>query len=168
MKKLLAIGGIIVVIFALILVLNNQSNKGKLKDNPYGTNNLQQASIDLLDDKNYQNIILPDELKEKIETGEPVTAYFFSPLCSYCKEMTPIMMPIADEMDVDVQQFNVLEFDNESLAYQIEATPTTILFDNGEEVGRMVGGQPEENIRMFFKAVEDEEFRAELWQGAAK
>lgn len=159
----MAIGGIIVVVFVLILVLNNQSNKSKLKDNPYGTDKLNQATIDQIGDENYSNIILPKELKEKIETGEPVTAYFFSPLCGYCQEMTPVMMPIANEMGVDVQQFNVLEFEKDAMAYQIEATPTMILFDNGEEVGRMVGGHPEENIRAFFKAVKDEEFRAEFF-----
>lgn len=168
MKKLLAIGGFIVIVFVLILVLNNQSNKGKLKDNPYGRDNLQQATIDLLDDKNYQNIVLPEDLKKEIEKGEPVTAYFFSPLCSYCKEMTPVMMPIANEMGVDVKQFNVLEFDQKSIDYQIEATPTMILFDNGEEVGRMVGGQPEDNIRIFFQAIEDEELRAEIWKSEAE
>lgn len=153
MKKLLAIGGVIVVIFVLILVLNNQSNKDKLKDNPYGTNKLEQSTIDLIGDKNYSNIILPDDLKKKLDAGESATVYFFSPLCGYCKEMTPVMMPIANNMDVEVLQFNVLEFGNEAAPYQIEATPTLIYFENGEEVGRMVGGQPEENIRAFFDAV---------------
>ncbi|MDS9472645.1 co-chaperone YbbN [Sporosarcina pasteurii] len=156
MKKLLTIGGIIVVIFVLILVLNNQSNKDKLKDNPYGTNKLEQATIDLIGDKNYSNIILPEDLKAKIESGEPVTAYFFSPLCGYCKEMTPVMMPIAKDMGVEVDQFNTLEFNEDAQTYNIEATPTMIYFENGKEVGRMVGGQPEENIRAFFDAVKGE------------
>lgn len=156
MKKLLAIGGIIVALFVLILVLNNQSNKSKLKDNPYGTDKLNQASIDLIGDKNYGNIILPEALKEEIDSGEPVTAYFFSPLCQYCKEMTPVMMPIADEIDVDVKQLNVLEFERDAMTYQIEATPTMIYFENGEEVGRMVGGQPAENIREFFSKTKGE------------
>ena len=37
MKKLLAIGGVIVAVFILIIVLTNKSNESKLKDNPYGT-----------------------------------------------------------------------------------------------------------------------------------
>lgn len=164
MKKLLAIGGIIIVLFGLILVLNNQSNKSKLKENPYGTDKLNQATIDQIGDKNYSNIILPAELKDEIATGDTVAAYFFSPLCQYCKEMTPKMMPIADEMDVDVKQFNVLEFEQDAMAYQIEATPTLILFEEGKEVGRFVGGLPEENIRAFFTAVNDKDFRAELWE----
>ncbi len=155
MKKLLAIGGIIIAVFALILVLNNQSNKDKLKNNPYKTKNLDQATIDLIGDENYNNIILPKELSEEIKSGEDVTVYFFSPLCSYCREMTPIMMPIADEMDVKVQQFNVLEFGQEALVYDIEATPTMIHFDEGEEVGRMVGGQSVENIRSFFEQIKE-------------
>ncbi len=65
MKKLLAIGGIIVVIFVLIVVLNNQSNKKKLADNPYGTNDLDQSTIDILSDKNYQSIALPDEVDKQ-------------------------------------------------------------------------------------------------------
>lgn len=157
MKKLLAIGGIIVVIFALILVLNKLSNKEKLAENPYGTDSLQQSTIDLIGDENYSNIILPKDLEEKIASGDSVTTYFFSPTCGYCKEMTPVMMPIASEMDVKVEQFNVLEFENEAAPYQIEATPTMIHFKDGKEVGRMVGGQPEENIRAFFKAANGEE-----------
>lgn len=157
MKKLIAIGGIIVIVFALILVLNNQSNKEKLKENPYGTDKLEQSTIDLIGDENYSNIILPTDLKEELANKESATVYFFSPLCGYCKEMTPVMMPIAKEMGIDVQQFNVLEFGSEAMAYQIEATPTMIHFENGEEVGRIVGGQPEENIRAFFEAVNEQE-----------
>lgn len=156
MKKLIAIGGIIVVIFALIFVLNKQSNKDKLENNPYDTDNLNQATIDLIDDENYSNIILPADLKTKIEAGESVTAYFFSPLCEYCKQMTPIMMPIAKDMDIKVEQLNLLEYENVGHTYQIEATPTLIHFENGEEVGRMVDGQPEENIRSFFEAIKGE------------
>ena len=156
MKKLIAIGGIIVVIFALIFVLNKQSNKDKLENNPYDTDNLNQATIDLIDDENYSNIILPADLKTKIEAGESVTAYFFSPLCEYCKQMTPIMMPIAKDMDIKVEQLNLLEYENVGHTYQIEATSTLIHFENGEEVGRMVGGQPEENIRSFFEAIKGE------------
>lgn len=163
MKKLLAIGSIIVVVFILIILLNNQSNKEKLKDNPYGTSKLEQATIDLIGNENYNNIILPDALLKEVESGKPVTAYFFSPLCKYCVEMTPVMMPIAKEMNVDVKQFNVLEFNQESVTYRIEATPTMIHFENGEEVARMVGGAPKEKIEQFFAAVKDESLREEYW-----
>jgi len=152
LKKLLIIGGVIVAIFALIVVLNNQGNKAKLKDNPYGTKKLKQSTIDLLGNKNYSNIVLPDELYEKISSGESVTAYFFSPECPYCMEMTPILMPIAKEKGIHVYQYNMLEFQNESQPYGITSWPTLIHYEDGKEVSRSVGlpQNPEEDIRAFF------------------
>ena len=43
MKKLLAIGGVIVLVFILIIVLSNKSNELKLENNPYGTNKLETS-----------------------------------------------------------------------------------------------------------------------------
>jgi thioredoxin 1 len=153
MKKLLIIGGIIVAVFALIIVLNNMSNDTKLADNPYGTNDLKQETIDQLDDENYQNIILPDDLQAKVESGEPVTAYFFSPICVHCKAMTPVLMPIVEDMIADIVQYNVYEFEQGWEDYAIEATPTMIHFEDGKEVSRIVGNQPEENIKTFLSDV---------------
>lgn len=154
MKKLLIIGGVILAIFILIIVLSNKSDEQKLKDNQYGTNDLKKSTINLIGNENYNNIILPDALATKIESGESVMAYFFSPECGYCMEMTPILMPIAKEMNVGVDQYNLLEFSQQATTYDIEATPTLIHFENGEEVGRMVGAQPEENIRAFLDEFE--------------
>jgi len=157
LKKLLIIGGVIVAIFILIIVLTNKANETKLKDNPYDTDNLEKSTIDLIGDENYSNIVQPDDLFKKIEDGESVTAYYFHPECQYCIAMTPVMMPIAKEMNVDVQQFNMLEYGDKvgmNTAYKIESWPTMVHYENGKEVGRMVGGQPEENIRAFFTEFE--------------
>ena len=70
MKKLLIFGGVIVVLFVAIIALTNMSNSSKLADNPYGTDDLDQATIDLLGDENYQNIILPDALEAQIQESE--------------------------------------------------------------------------------------------------
>ena len=156
MKKLLAIGSVIVILFAAIILLTNVSNKEKLANNPYGTNDLKQATIDQLDDPNYQNIILPDALKEKIASGEPVTAYLFSPTCGHCANMTPKLMPIAKEMGVQIDQLNVLEFEEAWDEYKIEergGTPTMIHFRDGKEVDYRVGDLPEDEIKNFFNDV---------------
>lgn len=150
MKKLFVIGGVIVAIFILIIVLSNKANETKLKDNPYGTDKLEQSTLNLIGNENYSNIIMPDELAKKIKAGESVTAYFFSPECSYCLEMTPTLMPLAKQMDVTVYQYNLLEFKNQAGSYGIKSTPTLVHYKDGQEVGRMVGAQPEANIRAFF------------------
>ncbi len=153
MKKLLIIAGIVVVVFAGIVLLTNQANDKKLANNPYDTDDLNQATIDQLDDENYQNIVLPADLEKEIASGEPTTVYFYSPLCSYCQQTTPILMPVAEDMDVDVLQYNLLEYEEEAMPYQIEATPTLVHYEDGKEVSRWVGAQPKENIEKFFTDV---------------
>lgn len=153
MKKLGIIGAAVVLLFAAIIVLTNMSNSDKMKDNPYDTDNLQQSTIDLLDDENYQNIILPDDLQAKIDSGEGVFAYMFSPECGYCMQFTPKLMTVAEQEDIQINQLNVLEYENAWTTYQIDATPTLIYFENGEEVTRLVGDNDEESVRQFFAGV---------------
>lgn len=150
---MLIIGGVVVVIFALIVVLTQMSNNEKLANNPYDTDNLDPATIDQLDDENYQNIVLPDELEEQISSGEPTTVYFFSPTCIHCQNTTPVLMPVAEDMEVDVLQYNLLEYDQGWQQYTIQSTPTLVHYENGEEVARWVGAQPKENIEQFFTEV---------------
>lgn len=154
LKKLFIIGGIIIATFVLIIVLSNQSNKSKLKNNPYDTEDLRTSTISLIGNEHYSNIILPKALAKKIESNEPVTAYFFSPECGFCMEMTPQLMPIAKEMNVQILQYNLLEYSEEAASYKIEATPTLIHFENGEEVARMVGLHNEQEIRDFLNDIQ--------------
>lgn len=153
MKKLAIFGGVIIAVFALLLVLNNMKNDDALKDNPYDKENLKQSTIDLIDDPNYQNIIMPDELDEKIKSGEPVTAYFFSPECGYCMEFTPRLMPVAEENKVDVVQYNVNEYQQGWDDYSINSTPTLIYFEDGKEVNRIEGAVPDTTVQAFFDQV---------------
>ena len=153
MKKMLIIGGVVLAIFALIVVLTQMSNNDKLADNPYDKEDLDPATIDQLDDENYQNIVLPAELQEQVESGEPTTVYFFSPTCIHCQNTTPILMPVAEDMDVDVLQYNLLEYEQGWSDYFIESTPTLVHYEDGEEVARWVGAQPKENIEEFFTEV---------------
>lgn len=153
MKKLAIVGAVIVLLFAGIIVLTNMKNADKLEDNPYGTDDLKQSTIDLLSDENYQNIILPDALADKIASGEGVVGYFFSPECSHCKNYTPKMMPIAKELNIQVDQLNVLEYGEGFDIYAITATPTMIYFENGKEIARLEGDAPDETTRQFFNDV---------------
>lgn len=151
---LVIIAAIVVLLFAAIIVLTNMSNDKKLADNPYGTDNLQQSTIDLLDDENYQSIILPEDLEKKIADGDKVFAYYFSPECSHCKNFTPKLMPLAEENNIQIDQLNVLEYDAEKAKYGIEATPTLIVFDKGEEVTRLVGDHDKDTVQSLFDSVQ--------------
>lgn len=153
MKKLLIFGAIIVVLFAGVIILTNMSNDKKLSSekNPYGDKELQQLTIDQLDDENYQSIMLPDELEKKIAAGEAVNAYFFSPDCIHCKAFTPVLMPIADELGIDIAQINVYEYPELWEKYNIEYTPTFIRFEDGKEVNRFFGAKEEADLRDYLE-----------------
>ena len=146
------IGAIIVLLFAMVIVLTNVSNNKKLSsgNNPYGDKELEQETIDQLDDENYQNIMLPEELEKKIAAGEEVNAYFFSPTCIHCQAFTPVLMPIADELGIDIAQLNVYEYPELWDEYNLEATPTFIRFEDGKEVNRFLGALEEADLRAFF------------------
>ena len=156
MKKLALVGSIIVILCVAIVLLTNKSQNDIIEahDNPYGTDDLHPSTIELLADENYQNIILPDGLQSKIESDEGTYAYFFSPTCQYCKAFTPVLMPIAEEYGVKIDQLNVLEFDLAWNDYGIKSTPTLIYFENGEEVARIVGDAPKEVVHEFFQSTE--------------
>lgn len=153
-NKMLIIIGVIVVLFIGLYFLTNYKNQQTIEstDNPYGKDELHQETIDLLDDPLYGNIIVPDDLDAKLENGEDVTVYYFSPTCVYCQEATPIVVPLAEELGIDMKKMNLLEFDLMDY-YGLEGTPTIVHYEDGEEVGRIVGlpENPEEDYRAFFE-----------------
>lgn len=151
MKKVLIFLGIIVVLFAVLALLTNMQNKEKVAGNPYGKDTLDAATIDLLDDENYQNIILPQELEKKLANKEDVTVYFFQSTCIYCKQATPILMPMAKEMGIDLVQYNLLEFQEGWDKYRIEGTPTIVQFKAGKETARINELQDEAVYRQWFE-----------------
>lgn len=151
---LLIIGFIVIAAFAALYFLNNSSNKEKTSSssNLYGKTDLAQSTIDILNDKNYQNIILPVDLEKKISSGDKVMVYFFKSDCIHCKKMTPILMPLAKDMGIHIDQFNLLEFDQGWDQYSIEGTPTLVYYKDGKEQLRVVGEQSKETYKEFFEA----------------
>ena len=83
---LLIVGFIIIAAFVVLYFINSNSNKDKLANNPYGKDDLKQSTIDILNDKNYQNIILPDELEKKISSGKKKSSISFSPIALTVKK----------------------------------------------------------------------------------
>ncbi|WP_421383998.1 thioredoxin family protein [Bacillus salacetis] len=150
MKKVIIFLVIIIGIFAAIAVVTKMQQDQAAEDNPYNKSDLQPATIDQLDDPLYQNLIMPDELETKLENGEDVTVYFFSPTCSHCKATTPIVAPLAEDMGIDLVQYNVLEFEQAWDQFNIEGTPTIIHFEDGKETARIVSSQSEETFENWF------------------
>lgn len=153
-KKLLMFGIIIVVLFGALFIINKQDS-----NNVYGkpSAQLNSATKKLLNDPNYQNIILPGPLDELAASTEGGIVYFFASDCQYCKETTPLLMPIADELGANIEQFNLREYTDYFNKYGIQYTPTLVYFEGGKEVDRLVGGistqagNTEDDFRAFIE-----------------
>lgn len=153
MKKIIIFLGVVIVLFGTITYLTNAKNEEKVEesDNPYKKETLNPATIDQLDDPVYQNLILPEELEDKLDKGEDATVYFYSPTCSHCQRTTPELVPLTDELDINLVKYNLLEFEQGWDEYQLESTPTIVQFKDGKEVSRIVGYNEPEVFKQWFE-----------------
>jgi thioredoxin 1 len=133
------------------IVYSDMSNREKAAGNPYGKANLHPATLEQLADPLYDNQILPDDLKTRLENKEELYVYFFSPTCEHCVATTPVLVPIAKEMGIDMKKHNLLEFTGGWDTYKINATPTLIHYKDGQEVSRLEGGRDGELWKKWFE-----------------
>lgn len=151
MKKILLFSGVIIAIFALLALITTHQQKEKTEGNPYGKDQLDAATIDVLDDPEYQNIITPDGLEDKLKEEKDVYVYFFSPTCPYCQKATPVVNDVMDANDVHMNKYNLLEFVEGWNKYGIQGTPTLIHYVDGKEVSRIEGGREESEYNAWVK-----------------
>ncbi|PLT33688.1 thioredoxin family protein [Bacillus sp. V5-8f] len=151
MKKIVIFLAIIIVLFAVIAIITNVQKEEQSQGNPYGKDNLKPSTIDQLDDPNYQNLILPEELEKKLTENEEVTVYFYSPECPHCQKTTPIVAPLAEKMGIDLVQYNLLEFEQGWDKYKLESTPTIVHYKDGKEQARIVGYNEEATFKKWFE-----------------
>ncbi|EWG12390.1 thioredoxin family protein [Cytobacillus firmus] len=151
MKKVIIFLAIIVALFAAVGILTKMQNEEKVSEkNPYGKDTLHPETVKQLEDPNYQNLILPEELEKKLNNNEDVTVYFYSPTCPHCQRTTPVVAPLTEDMGIDLVQFNLLEFEDGWDNYGIKETPTIVQYKDGKEVNRITGSQEKEVFEQWF------------------
>ncbi|MFE8696214.1 thioredoxin family protein [Cytobacillus sp. FJAT-53684] len=151
MKKIIIFLAVIIILFGALAFVSKMQNEKKMAGgNPYDKDTLDPATISQLDDPNYQNLVLPEKLEEMIASKEDVTVYFYSPTCSHCQRTTPVVSPLAKEMNLDLLQFNLLEYEEGWDQYGIEQTPTIVQYKKGEEVNRISGYREKEVFEKWF------------------
>lgn len=150
MKKLIIFAAIIVVLFGALAFVTSYQNKEEAEGNPYNKEKLHPETIKQLDDPNYENQILPEELSKIIEEKQEATIYFYSPTCPHCRVTSPVVVPLSKGMNIDLKMFNLLEFEDGWTQYNIESTPTIVRYKNGKEIDRIVGSQEEDVFKNWF------------------
>ncbi len=85
---------------------------------------------------------------EVLNSDKPVVVDYWAPWCSPCKMISPVFEKLAGLMgNIKFAKVNVDE--NQDLAQQqgILGIPCIIIYNNGEEVERVVGFQTEEQLK---------------------
>ncbi|EEL51964.1 MULTISPECIES: thioredoxin family protein [Bacillus cereus group] len=131
MKKMLIFGGIIIVLFAAIFAVTKmESNKEK---------------------SYYTNKISSDEIRKNNEEKKEQTIYFYQTGCVHCEKVTPVVVPMTKDMNIDMKVIDILNDNPTWDEYKIEGTPTIIHFKDGKEVSRIHGEQSKEDFEKWFK-----------------
>lgn len=152
-NKMIIIIGAVVVLFGALYFVNAYKDKQAVdsaEENPYGDKKLERSTIEQLDDPLYDNQIMPDELEDRVESGEELTVYFYSPECVHCQATTPVLVPITEDLGVDMVKLNLLEFPQEWQNWHIESTPTVVHFKDSKETARIIGERSEDEFNAFF------------------
>ena len=74
----------------------------------------------------------------------PIAVEFMSYGCAHCRTIEPVLQRVAETMEATEKIFRVNIAVEPELAsnYEIQGTPTLVMFLNGRQVGRIEGPSP--------------------------
>jgi thioredoxin 1 len=96
--------------------------------------------IEEVNDGNFEQLVL--------QSNRPVLVDFWAQWCGPCRMLAPIVESLAKQYAGAAQVVKLNVDDNPSAVqrYRIQAIPTLVLFQNGEEKDRMIGVTTKEAI----------------------
>ena len=90
--------------------------------------------------------------QDVISKSEYVLTLFYSPNCGFCKKVQPSLMKVKEFYDgmIAFRAWDCKgEHGDKCKQYQVSGYPHFILFKNEQEVGRLRGAKPQEEIEQF-------------------
>ena len=135
MKKMLIFGGIIIVLFAAMFAVTQMEKKNASTDGK----------------GYYSNKISLEDLNKNIEDKKEQTIYFYQTSCVHCQKVSPIVVPLAKDLNVDMKVIDIENLNEPWDKYDIKGTPTIIHFKDGKEVSRISGEQSKEKFKEWFE-----------------
>ena len=94
-------------------------------------------------------IITQDQFEEKVlKSDKLVLVDFFATWCGPCHMIAPILEEISSQSNGDYEIFKIDVDENEQIAreYGIMSIPTMILFKDGQQVDKIMGFRPKDQI----------------------
>ena len=89
---------------------------------------------------------------EVLKADKPTLVDFWAEWCGPCKQLSPILEEISNEMnEVVFAKHNIDEHPNMPVKYGVRGIPTMLIFKNGELKGTKVGATTKSNIISWIK-----------------
>ena len=85
------------------------------------------------------------DFEEHVRKSElPVIVDVWSPTCAPCRKLEPVLIQVATKYEgkVRVAELSTQAEPQLLAALDVRATPTILVFDRGQEIGRMAGYRP--------------------------
>ncbi|MDM5237740.1 thioredoxin family protein [Bacillus cereus] len=149
MKKILIFGGIIIALFAALTAVTQMEKKNAPTSQSQKLNNTTSSPADGPD--YYTNKISLSDLQKNLKEKKEETVYFYQTSCVHCQKLSPIVVPMAKDLNVDMKVMDIEKLDAPWDEYKITGTPTIIHFKDGKEVSRISGEQPKDKLKEWLE-----------------
>jgi thioredoxin-like negative regulator of GroEL len=146
MKKMLIFGGIIIALFAAIFAVTQMEEKSASTSQKIDNATSQPDGPDY-----YTNKISLSDLQKNLKEKKEQTVYFYQTSCVHCQKLSPIVVPMAKDLNVDMKVMDIEKLDAPWDEYKIKGTPTIIHFKDGKEVSRISGEQSKDKLKEWLE-----------------
>ncbi len=95
-------------------------------------------------------VLHKEDFPQTVAEGK-VLVEFYSDSCVPCKRMSPLLAQLDEDGIIPVYKVNIVHSRELAVQYEVQSTPTLIVFENGREVARNHGYLNKAKLHAFLQ-----------------
>ena len=86
---------------------------------------------------------------------QPVVVDFYAQWCGPCRALAPVLEDLAQKLKgrISIYKANVDELPEQAQKYGIRGVPTLIVFKGGNEIDRITGALPKDQLSRYLEGI---------------